>query len=371
MPTTLDKLIASSAARLGKNVDRHRATPAISLAQHVRWMRQVRAARVTGKRIVYLDTNAWKCLADFEQQKPKLTSAMQDFALATRAALLRGDTVFPIGLATFFELDSMTSEDTHNALVTLVDDLSKGYCVAPFPECIGMELDQLRAGDFNLQEDRSSYLRSPVELLGIPAASFAPEMAALIDENTFNKAFFDTISELPFSLQLQVARSAPGPKWSNSRSTAELNTGKQLHQDEVPNLNTGILLELKGCIEAWCIGEQTSLDPKQVLQLAAAAMYHWHQVPRTKALPTMRILSSLYGLMRFDPQRRYQDGDPSDFTVAAAALPVADALLTDRRLAILLSDPRIALNQFLDCTVVSGFEGMAEYISRPHTPSDA
>jgi len=294
---------------------------------------------------------------------------MQDFALATRAALLRDDTIFPIGLATYFELDSMTSENTHNALLNLVDDLSKGYCVASFPERIGMELDQLCAGDFNLQEDRSSFLRSPIELLGIPAASFAPEMAAPIDENTFNKAFFDTISELPSRFNFRSLAQRPGPKWSNSRATAELNNGKQLHQKEVPNLNAGILLELKGCIDAWCIGEQKFLDPKQALQLAVVAMYHWHQVPRTKVLPTMRILSSLYGLMRFDPQRRYQDGDPNDFTVAAAALPVADALLTDRRLAILLSDPRIALDQFTSCTVVSGFEGMAEYISRPHTPS--
>jgi hypothetical protein len=70
----------------------------------------------------------------------------------------------------------------------------------------------------------------------------------------------------------------------------------------------------------------------------------------------------LYGLRRFDPQRRYRDGDPNDFMVAASALPVAEALFTDRKPANLLSDTRIGINQFSNCTVVSGFDGMATYL---------
>jgi hypothetical protein len=86
-------------------------------------------------------------------------------------------------------------------------------------------------------------------------------------------------------------------------------------------------------------------------------------MPESRALPTLHILSSLYGLMRFDSQRRYHDGDPNDFMVAASALPVANALFTDKKLSNLLSDRRIGLSKFSNCKVVSGFDEMAKYLN--------
>lgn len=128
------------------------------------------------------------------------------------------------------------------------------------------------------------------------------------------------------------------------------------------NLNTGIFLELKGGIEAWLINEGMALNHQEITLDALNAMNHWKQAPSSRALPTMRILSSLYGLMRFDPNRRYKNGDPNDFLIAASAFPVAHALFTDRKFANLLSDKRIGLNTFLDCTVVAGFGEMARHL---------
>jgi hypothetical protein len=363
MPSTLDQVLKTSATRLGENIDRHRATKHVSLDDHVQQTRSRRAARIVTKRIVYLDTNAWKCLADFHQARPTLTSAMSEFAIAIHKTMQRDDTIFPIELATFFELDSMTYPNTRDALAGLVDELSKGYCIAPFPERIGQELQQLRMGNFNPQEDVAKFLRSPVEILGTPPESFEPRFEALVDENTFNKAMFDTLSELPFSSQL-AAYSSQVPKWNHSGLTDGLNQGKKDHQDQVTNLNTWIFRELKGCIEAHCIGTKADLNPKQVVMLTLQAQHHWQQVPSSKAFPTMRILSSLHGLMMFDPQRRFQDCDSNDFLVAAAALPVAHAFLTDRRLANLLADPRIGLKKFNGCKIVSSFEEMAHYVSQ-------
>lgn len=68
--------------------------------------------------------------------------------------------------------------------------------------------------------------------------------------------------------------------------------------------------------------------------------------------------------MRFDSQRRYKKGDPSDFMVAATALPIADAFFTDRKLANLIADKRIGLKQFSNCIVVSGFDRMAEHLEK-------
>lgn len=364
MSTKLQETIRASAHKLGEHIEKHQLTPEVKLPAHIRAKRAERAALVDSKRIIYLDTNAWKCLADFQQAKPRLTPAMIAFAQAMESHLSSGKYVFPIGLPTFFELDLMKSEATHDALVELVDQFSLGYCIAPFSERIAVELLRLRHGDFSAHDGTEDFLCSPIELLGIPAASFGNMMSALVDENTFNKALFDTISELPFSLQLEVGRMSQGNKWNNSAGILSLNQGKQEHQAEIENLNTGIFIELRGIIDAYCEAESVNLQPQERVLLALTAQYHWHQKPNSKAFPTLRILASLYGLMRFDSQRRYKDGDLTDFLAAASSLSIAEALFTDRRLAILIDDPRISLRQFNDRTVVSGFDEMANYLSR-------
>ena len=366
------ELAQASAAQLGENIKRHSQTPQVTFAEHIRRVRKERSELIRDKRLIYLDTNAWKCLADHQLNKPRLTSAMSDFAAAIGRVRESGQFVFPIGLATFFELDALTNPETRDSIVELVDGLSLGYCIAPFPERIGQELTHAGLANFQDDDDPADFLRSPIELLGIPEMVPTDAGLAIVDRNTFNKAFFDTLVQLPFSLQLEVARTSPVSKWDNSRGTEELNQGKVAHQAEIVNLNTGIFVELKGIIEAWKTGEGIPVLSPQVAQQAAAIQYHWHQNPTSRAMPTLRVLSSLYGLMRFDANRKYKDGDQADFLTAASALPIAEAFFTDRRLAALLSEPTLSLNSFSKCVVVSGFEAMTKYIEpTPPTPAAA
>lgn len=362
MSQSLESAMYATAARLNDFIELHRNRREVTIADHVRRRRGERAVRAGAKKLIYLDTNAWKCMADYRQKKASLTPAMVSFGEALEHAARTDAFVFPIGLPTFFELDSMTHPATRNTVTDLVDELSRGFCIAPFQDRVGHELQQLRRNALNTSDELADFLCSPIELLGVPAISLPGFVAEYVDDESFNKAFFDSVSELPFSIQLQAASSAPGAKWDNSRGIADLNAGKYEHKGEVVNLNTGIFLELKGCIATWFDQEGIELSPQDIGLYALNAQYHWHQKPTSRALPTLRILSSLYGLMRFDSHRRYRDGDPNDFMVAASALPVAHALFTDRKLSNLLSDPRIGLSTFSDCTVVSGFEEMAKYL---------
>lgn len=362
MSQSLDSAIRASAARISHYIEVHRSHPEVSFFDHVSQRRKERAARASSLKLIYLDTNAWKCMADFRQNKPNLTPAMKAFGASMQRILQTGKFAFPIGIPTYFELDSMTDPTTRGTLTRLVDELSQGFCITPFQDRVGSELRKIRTEKLHEPEALEDFLCSPIELLGIPTVSLPGFVKSHVDEITFNKAFFDALSELPFSVQLEVAATFPGKKWDNSRGIADLNTGKTEHQSEIVNLNTGIFVELKGCIEVWFSDEDTTLSPKEIGLYALNAQYHWHQTPASRSLPTLRVLSLLYGLMRFDPQRRYRDGDPNDFMVAASALPVAEALFTDRKLANLLSDTRIGINQFSNCTVVSGFEEMAAYL---------
>ena len=361
MSSFLESAIKASAVRLSHYIEVHRGRAEVSFADHVEQRRRDKAAHASSFKLIYLDTLAWKWLADYRQGKPTLPTAVKAFGESIEQAVQSGRLAFPIGVPTFFELDSMVDPATQGMLKILADELSQGLCITSYHDRLGSELKMLRTNKLGQVEGLEDFLCSPIEMMGIPSLSLPDFIKGYVDQTTFNKAFFDSLYELPFSIQLEVASGAPGKKWDNSRGIASLNDGKAQHQSDVPTLNAGIFLELKGGIEAWFIGEGKALDHQQITLDALHAMHHWAQEPASRALPTMRILSSLYGLMRFDPNRRYKKGDPNDFLMAASALPVAQALFTDRKLAALLSDKRIGLDKFLDCTVVSGPEEMCQY----------
>lgn len=362
MSSSLDSVANASASRISHYIKVHRGFPHVSLSDHIKRRRSERAARARSLKLIYLDTNAWKCVSDFRRNKASLTPAMKAFGIGIERAVQTGLFVFPIGLPTYFELDSMIDPATRETLTRLVDELSQGFCITPFSERVGSELYKLRMSKLEESEGLEDFLCSPIELMGIPMISSLGFLESHVDNKTFNKAMFDVLSELPFSVQLEIAGTSTGAKWDNSRGIKKLNDEKAKHQSEIVNLNTGIFNELTGGITAWFREEGISLSPLEIKLYALEAQYHWHKMPASRAMPTLRVLSSLFGLMRFDPQRRYQNGDPNDFMVAASALPVADALYTDRKLANLLSDKRIGLNRFSDCKVVSGFEDMAAHL---------
>lgn len=357
----LEAIQQACASRLSLHIEHLRNQRDVSLPDHIRSRRTERAAQVASRIIVYLDTNAWKCLADCRRGKKTLTKEMVRFGEAIARCRDSGRFLFPIGLPTFFELDSMEDPETQAHLQQLTDELSQGYCSASFMDQCSDELHRLVRNDFRAGT-LEDFLRSPVELLGVPVMDLPPLARQLVDDNTFNKAFFDTLLELPFSVQLALAASAPGKKWDNSSMTATLNEGKVSHQGEITNLNTAVAIELRGLIDTWCATESIDLDSKMRAVLVINALHFWRSTPESPAFPTLRVLASLYGLMRFDQQRRYKDGDPADFLTVASALPFCAALFTDRRTAGLLGDPRLSFEPFQRCTVRSGFGSMAEAI---------
>lgn len=362
MASTLKSSIQTTAARLNHYIEIHRSHPQVSFIEHIRQRRREKINHASSFKLIYLDTLAWKCLADFRQGKATLTAAMKDFGASIEQAVQTGKFAFPIGVPTYFELASMADPATQETLRTLVDELSHGLCITSYHDRVGSDLIRLRTNRLGEANGLEDFLCSPIEMMGVPTISLPPFVQGYVDQNTFNKAFFDAQYEAPFSIQLEIASMSPSGQWNNSLGISELNQGKIQNQSEVLNLNTGIFLELKGGIEAWFFNEGKPFNHQEIALDALKIMNLWREEPGSKAMRTLRILSSLYGLMRFDPNRRYKNGDPNDFMVAASALPVAHALFTDRKFATLLSDKRIGLQKFLNCTVVSGFEGMSQYL---------
>lgn len=352
----------ASLLRLEHYLDIHQGHEHVSYVDHIRMRRREKTIQAQAFKLIYLDTNAWKCAADRRQGKELKTPEMERFADVLERAASSGEFAFLIGAPNFFELDSMNDASTRNSLCELVDQLSKGFCTLPYSDRMGTEIVHLEKNEQDHVLEIEDFLCSPAELLGIPNVELREPLIGLVDEGTLNKAYYDAVSELPFSFQLQLAGNAPGEKWRNSNGIEELNTNKALHQPEIANLISGIFVELKGCIEAWCRENSLTADPAMVVILAGRAIIHWNQYKSSTNLSTLKIISGLHGLMRFDSHRKYKSGDIADYMIAASALPVASAFFTDRKLVNYISDPRIRLDGIFSCDLVSGFGEMGDYL---------
>lgn len=362
MKEKLREIFEQSAKTLNIYAAAHRDKDSVSYTAYIRLARQERVKTIRSKRIIYLDTMAWKCLADYKQGKrERLTAANIVFALAMEDAVKSKKFVFPIGLTTFFELDSMTDPKTHESLSNFVDELCLGFCFAPFSEVLLDEMQRVLSSKMDIEVDPLEQLVSPVEIVGIPEIEFPPDLFGG-DEVAYKKAFYDVVCQLPFSTQLLIAQESPDKKWNNKYQVEELNNNKILHQDEIVNLNTGIFVELKGIVEGCLLELGQHVDAGQIAMLTGMIMLYWKERPTSKSISSMRVLASLHGLFRFDRNRKYHSGDMADFMAAASALPVASAMFTDRKLAIVLQDKSINLKQFTQCDVVHGFEAMAQYL---------
>ncbi|MFJ4605787.1 hypothetical protein [Pseudomonas atacamensis] len=363
MTELLDKAARIAIERIQHLTDVYEGQPEVSLHQHVRAKRRARAITAKAFKLIYLDTNVWKCVADFQWGKTSLTDEMMHLGATVERAMASGRFAFPIGAPTLLELDAMTDGTTRDSLNQVVDQMSRGFCILPYTERLDTELRQIRSNQFPEQEGLENFLCSPIELFGIPEVSsvgFWPD----VDKLAFDKAMFDALAEMPFSVLLDIGRDELGNKWDNSLSILELNIGKAEHQAVVENLNTGIAIELRSLMSRWFAGQGIQMSLEDVNRYVLRAMQHWYANQDTKALATLRTLGSTYGLMRFDQQRKYHNGDPNDFMVAASALPAASALFTDRKLANLLADKRIKVASYSNCEVVSGFGEMARYLER-------
>src|ERR1700731_1290603 len=104
MTSSLDSAIRTAATRLDHYIDVHTGQSAVSLFDRVQKRRKEIAERAKSFKLIYLDTNAWKCVADYRHNKPNLTTAMKAFGACVERVAQTGKFAFPIGVPTYFEL---------------------------------------------------------------------------------------------------------------------------------------------------------------------------------------------------------------------------------------------------------------------------
>ncbi|WP_186166594.1 hypothetical protein [Burkholderia gladioli] len=357
----LDKYLSSDKVTASERFAFHRANPAVSFDEYRQDQRRKIRDRIQSKRIIYLDTNAWKCLSDYARGKPNLNEAMVDFAQTMNSDRIRDNCVFPIGPATLFELQSMDDPVSISTLTDLVEKFSMNVGCQPPNEVIDQELalfNRKETRDADAEPERFCH---PMEITGKLELNI-PNMLPPAERLAFKKTSLDILYALPTAAHLEMAAASLHPRWDNTAGIEEMNAGMIAHQHELETFPDALLVELTGIMSFHVPdGPPISGFPPQKAQ-ALMAMIRWSEQPSSRHLVAARIQANLHATVRYIENRKFRKGDIADFITAQIALPSAHAFFTDRALASLLGEPKIGLAKFCSCDVVSGFDSFAVYL---------
>jgi hypothetical protein len=356
----LDKHIQSDQVLASERFQFHLANSTVSFYKYRQNQRHAIFVRVQSKHIIYLDTNAWKCLSDYERGKT-LTDAMNDFARTMNSDQIRNNCVFPIGIATLLELLSMGDPVSLSTLATVIKKFSMDVGCQPPDMIISQELALFKSKetrDAGVEPERFCH---PMEIMGeleihMPNPLPAAEMLA------FKKTILDFAYALPATALLEMSAYVD-KRWNNTAGIDDMNQGMIIHQHEINTFPDAIFVELTGIMK-FHVPENAPLINGYTPQKALAfmAMCHWHKEPYSRNLITARILANLYSVIRYTKNRKFRKGDIADFVTGQIALPSAHALFTDAAFANLLNGKEIGLKDFCSCKVVSGFNNFVTYL---------
>lgn len=355
-----DKYLTPSEKTLDERLNFHLASPDGTFKDYVESKRLEITEQIASKHVIYLDTNAWKCISDFVRGKPTLTDEMLDFAQTATNEHVRANCVFPIGLSTLFELQAMNDPLTVSSLVEIVDRYSHNVCIQSHQDIITREVE-LFTSSTRPQIFKTSTFCRPVEVLGIPVLDFNRQVLPENEANAFRKAAYDVLISLPVSVHIEMARDLQMAPWDNYEGVDEMNTGKAAHQDRIRSYADALFVELTGLLKNF----SPELQSEQLTKYQAlSAMAHWKEFPHSRHLVTARILANLHAVMRYAKNRVFKSGDIADFATASVALPGCEALFTDRRLVNIVNDPHSQIKNFSTAKLVCGFDQFAQYLRR-------
>lgn len=358
----LDKYVKSDQVVVSERFKFHLENKTLSLAEYREKQRIAIRDRIQFKRVVYLDTNAWKCLSDYERKKrAKLTDEMVDFARTMNSDEVRNSCVFPIGIATLFEIQSM-DERSVSTLAMLIEKFSMNVGYRSPDLIINQELAL-----FNRRETRDAGAEPirychPMEIMGDLEIN-VPSLLPVEETLAFKKTILDLTYALPAAAHLEMGASYGNRRWDNTEGIDEMNEGMIAHQHEIKTFQDAIFVELTGIMKFHVPNDAPPINgytPQKAQALMA--MGHWHKNPRSRHLITARIQANLHAAIRHIENRKFREGDIADFATGQIALPSAHALFTDKAFANLLNEPEIGLKRFCSCEVVSGFSNFAAYL---------
>ena len=368
--------------KIGSSIERHRASPEVSLEQHRRRRVHAFGHSLMTRKAVYLDLRFWIGLRDAARYDTP--GVMVDLLCALRGAVAAGQVFCPITDSTFLEMFKQADPQSRAATADLISELSLGATLLTYDMRVGTEIahyvhaarkpaavDPLR----ELVWSKPAYVMGfvdPVPMAFDPATSL-----------TMRKAFFDHMWD---DVTLIQVCDMLGDKFVHAdplrfrETTGRVNEQIRAHADSLKNMKTAYQHELVGVLDLFADQLATILAstlPPEAGPLPKEGTPERAEVDRQclaflvgafgaeagrKALRTLHINATLHAAVRWNKGQALKANDLFDFQHACAALAYCDAFFTEGPLCTLVSRPDLGLLEQFDCFVSADVAACLAYV---------
>lgn len=367
------------AFRIKDQIEFHRASPEVSVDDHVRHRVIELGQLVMARDRVYLDKCFWIHLRAARTSGSGPQAAV-DLLSSLTSGVRSGRLICPISDALFLELMKQTDPATRGATAKLIDDLSCGVSLSPGPTRTATEVAHFFHANVGHDVHALEHLvwtKVPY-VLGVqhPAHEAFPEDEQFV----IQKAFFDHLWEVPLSTMVDTIGSA-WPFGSHYADLAErlnrdnathalaMKSFAQVYRDEINGvleLAAPIATEVLASMARKALGpsvnpsaEELEATTRQCLALLRAAV---RKPVGKQALRTLHIGALLHAALRWNRRQKLDANDLFDFHHAEAALGYCDAFLTDGPMHSLLMPRHLGIESGFTCRVISSIEAAADWV---------
>lgn len=320
--------------------------------------------KYSGRKFIYLDLKYWILLRDSEKGNDPIEKQIVAKINQLHSA---GKCIFPISDIVYYEIMKQGDEAKRMASIALVDKYSEGLAMVSAKHQLQIEFGYWvkKMLNFNNLIEPKKCVWSNINLvIGFPG--FAQQAEHLNIE--LQKYYFDFVSKIP----LQYTHSNPSvlfEPFTGKDDVDALNEGKEKYKDQNKTFKAMFLSELEGFIQEFKVPLNEEIYKLQYIQTGSyptpeekqndnadaycKLIFHlFRQDKLTTELPLFKIYPSLFGMMRWNKNRTFQDGnDTMDVLHATHALPYCNYFFTEKELKSMIV--QLGLDRMFGCVVES------------------
>ena len=353
-------------------LQRHIASPDVTLDAHVQRCHVVLADDLRPKRAIYLDTKYWIILRDVVAGVRTAGSEIE-LLDALRELVSAGRAFCPLSESIFAELLKQSDERTRIATAKMIDELSLGIALIPFEQRVAMELRAFIYGqcrNMGAPEPQSLPWTKLSYVLGV----MHPHQTAFdaSTELAIQKAFFDHMWSLSLSEMVDTLGGKEMPRNRYPRLAEQLNAGNAKHAGDLRSFQQTYAIEAQGAAEIYAsMAVEITRDLQKLITgtspsaadsaVEAEVVRIWTKMLVTAlkqdkfkvVLPSLHINTCLHASVRWNKPQQLEANDFEDSRHACSALAYCDLFLTERRLKAMVTANHLALDRQYDCEVAA------------------
>ncbi|MBE7368876.1 hypothetical protein [Ramlibacter pallidus] len=368
--------------QVGSSIDRHRASPEVSLDRHTRSRLLELGALLAPRKAIYLDLCFWILLRD-AMRAGKPDRGLQMLSML-RGLVKSGVAFCPISDSTFLELFKQTDSASRVATAELIDELSLGVTLVPFHLRVGTEIahyvHSAKPGTsvYPLRELTWSKLSYVMGFVHSTKMAFDAATNLAIQKAFFDH-MWDNVSLVQMCSHLGEAFVHADPLHFRQTS-ANLNEQNQIHAADLKSFRKTYKGELIGVLDLFAGTLAQILAPMLPAEagpLPAEGTAKRADVDRhclsflvgaldteggRKAMRSLHIKCLLHAAVRWNKGQALKPNDLFDFDHAAAAIGYCDAFFTEGPLSAMLARRDLRLKEDFGCFVSSDADECLRYL---------